>query len=89
MVLFYPPRYPIHIEAFLTAAITGVISVGSTWINLCRTSSSPTPILLAVAISSCRYVEGFPVIVVAPMSLLNNSGFDCSFMLITPSLNFV
>ena len=38
--------------------------------------------------SSCRYVESFPVIVVAPMSLLNNSGFDCSCMLIMPSLCF-
>ena len=75
-----------YTEAFLTDAITGVISVGSTWINLCHTSSSPTPILLAVVINSCRYVEGFPVIVVTPMSLLNNSVFDCSFMLTTPSL---
>ena len=51
-------------EAFFTAAIIGVISVDNALMNLRRTSSSPTPTLLAIDISLCRHVEGLPVICV-------------------------
>ena len=65
-------------KSFFTAAITGVISGGSTWMNLRRISSSSILALHATDISSCWYAEGLSVICALAINFSNIPGLVLS-----------
>lgn len=69
------------------AANTDFINAGCTYRNLCRTLPPPTPIRLAIDISSFKYMEGQPVIIEVDNNLSSISGFDFSYEVMTSSFS--